>query len=74
MQHVHFSLSRKYQQEINHEILSGLAHSLLHDKVFEMVKTLQEIQDAFETKLYQSRVDFIGEQKRMYFTFNIEKV
>lgn len=54
---------RKYQQRINHELLSGLANSLLHDTIFEIVKGLKEIQDVTEKQLFQSRLQLIETQR-----------
>jgi len=56
-------LPSKYQQRINSELLSGLANTLLHDTVFEIVKGLKDIQDVTEKHLFQSRLKFLEEQR-----------
>ncbi|ODM89040.1 Gonadal protein gdl [Orchesella cincta] len=53
----------KYQQRINHELLSGLANTLLHDTIFEIVKGLKDIQDVTEKHLFQSRLKFLEQQR-----------
>ncbi|CAL8142456.1 unnamed protein product [Orchesella dallaii] len=53
----------KYQQRINHELLSGLANTLLHDTIFEIVKGLKDIQDVTEKHLFQSRLQFLETQR-----------
>ncbi|CAG7821467.1 unnamed protein product [Allacma fusca] len=46
----------KYQQRMPQELLSGLANTLLHDTIFEIVKGLKEIQDVAEKLMFQTRV------------------
>jgi len=52
-------LPAKYQQRISNDLLSGLANTLLHDTIFEIVQGLKEIQDVTEKQLFQSRVQLM---------------
>lgn len=65
-------MDRKYQQRINHELLSGLANSLLHDTIFEIVKGLKEIQDVTEKQLFQSRLQLIETQRSELLKFKCD--
>ncbi|CAD5110821.1 unnamed protein product [Dimorphilus gyrociliatus] len=50
------------QQRLTDELLSGLASSLLNDSVFEICRTLREVQHLEEKNLFSSRVKMVNEQ------------
>lgn len=56
-------ISRKYQQRLPYDLLSSLANSLLDGTVFEIVRSLQEVQQLEERHLHTQRVKLVNDHK-----------
>lgn len=50
---------RQYQQRISHDLLAGLANTLLHNTIFEIVKGLKDIQAVIEKQMFHNRIRFM---------------
>ena len=57
----------KYQQRVPYDLLCGLASALLDGTVFEIVRSLKEVQHLEERNLYNQRSKLINEYKGLYF-------
>ncbi|XP_076056129.1 gonadal protein gdl [Oratosquilla oratoria] len=53
----------KYQQRLPYDLLSSLAHVLLDQTVFEIVRELAELQHMTEKHLHQQRSQLVNKQK-----------
>lgn len=53
----------KYQQRLPYDLLSSLANSLLDGTVFEIVRSLQEVQQLEERHLHTQRVKLVNDHK-----------
>lgn len=56
-------LPGKYQQRVPYDLLSGLAHALLDGTVFEIVRSLSEVQHLEEKNLFNQRVKQMNDHK-----------
>ncbi|XP_048766306.1 protein DGCR6-like [Ostrea edulis] len=63
LQNMARELPGKYQQRMSYDLLSGLANSLLDGTVFEIVRSLQEVQQLEERHLHTQRVKLINDHK-----------
>lgn len=57
------SFCSKYQQRLPYDLLSSLANSLLDGTVFEIVRSLQEVQQLEERHLHTQRVKLVNDHK-----------
>ncbi|XP_062605640.1 protein DGCR6-like [Saccostrea cucullata] len=63
LQNMARELPGKYQQRLPYDLLSGLASSLLDGTVFEIVRSLQEVQQLEERHLHTQRVKLVNDHK-----------
>ncbi|XP_064618190.1 LOW QUALITY PROTEIN: protein DGCR6-like [Liolophura sinensis] len=56
-------LPGKYQQRMSYDLLSSLASAVLDGTVFEIVQSLQEVQQLEEKSLFSQRTKLINEHK-----------
>jgi hypothetical protein len=58
-----FSKFRKFQQRLPYDLLSSLASALLDGTVFEIVRSLQEVQHLEEKHLSAQRMKLVNDHK-----------
>ena len=58
-----FFNSRKFQQRLPYDLLSSLASALLDGTVFEIVRSLQEVQHLEEKHLSAQRMKLVNDHK-----------
>ncbi|XP_011416515.3 protein DGCR6 [Magallana gigas] len=63
LQNMARELPGKYQQRLPYDLLSSLANSLLDGTVFEIVRSLQEVQQLEERHLHTQRVKLVNDHK-----------
>ncbi|XP_042864713.1 protein DGCR6-like isoform X1 [Penaeus japonicus] len=56
-------IPQKYQQRLPYDLLSSLAHVLLDNTVFEIVRELAELQHMTEKSLHQQRTQMMHKHK-----------
>ncbi|XP_033740537.1 protein DGCR6-like [Pecten maximus] len=63
LQNMARELPGKYQQRMPYNVLSGLANVLLDDTMFEIVRSLQEVQQLEERHLSSQRIKLVNDHK-----------